>query len=244
MRCVPLPKPDFALTLKLELPSIFPAPESADEYGIVAVSRDLNCEMLLDAYTHGIFPWPCENSTVLWSSPARRGVLFLDRFHLPRSLQRELKRMPFELRINSAFEQVIANCAAVERPDQEGTWITPKIIRTYCRMHQRKMAHSFEAFLPDGTLAGGLYGLVCGKIFCGESMFFHRSGASKFAFVKLVETLKSHGFMLIDTQMVTGLTASFGAEEIERKEYLRLLSTYGEPISPFEWNPENHSASC
>ena len=223
------------MILKFDLPSRFPDPESADEDGIVAVSGDLNCELLLDAYAHGIFPWPYEDSTVLWSSPPRRGVLFIEQFHIPRSLQRELKKTPFELRINSAFDEVIAACASARREGQDGTWITPKIIRTYCQMHRHKLAHSFEAFLPDGTLAGGLYGLVCGKIFCGESMFFRHSGASKFAFVKLVETLEALGFVLIDTQMVTNLTASFGAIEIPRAEYLQLLSVYGAPMMPFEW---------
>jgi len=201
----------------------------------VGVSRDLNCQMLREAYACGIFPWPCDEESVLWSSPRERGILKLCDFHLPRSLARELKKFPFELRINTAFEEVIRSCAAVERPEQSGTWITAGIIRTYCEFHRLGMAHSFEAFMPDGTLAGGLYGIVCGRIFCGESMFYKVSGASKFCFVKLVEKLREHGFILIDTQMVTPLTGSFGAVNVPCREYFELLDEYGAPPAPFEW---------
>ena len=213
---------------------IFPDPRKI-ETDYVGISRDLDCLMLHEAYARGIFPWPCDEESVLWSSPRERGILRISEFHLPRSLARELKKSPFELRINTAFDAVIRSCAAAERPGQDGTWITDKIIRAYSEFHRLKMAHSFEAFLPDGSLAGGLYGIVCGRIFCGESMFYKVSGASKFCFVKLVEELMRHGFVLIDTQMVTPLTRSFGAVSIPCGEYFKLLDEYGASPAPFIW---------
>ena len=213
--------------------SSFPPPESADRHGIVALSRSLNCEMLADAYQHGIFPWPFGEDAdyIPWTSPEQRGILFCDRLHIPKSLQRELKKNRFTFKVDTAFEEVITNCACAERPDQDGTWITQEVIKVYTEFHRLNYAHSFEAYDEDGTLAGGLYGISVGRIFCGESMFFRVSGASKFAFVKMVEFLKDRGVVLIDTQVVTNATAAFGAEFISRKEYLTLLEQYGgEPL--------------
>ena len=208
--------------------SIFPPVESADENGIVAVSEVICREMLADAYLHGIFPWPFgENSLIPWMFPPRRGVIMTDEFHIPSSLRRELKRFPFILKIDHDFEAVITACAEVSRPGQEGTWITSQLIEAYCEFHRCGFAHSFEAYLPDGTLAGGLYGVSIGRIFCGESMFFRFSGASKFAMVKMAEILSEMGVKVIDTQMVTNITASFGAREISGSEYLTLLKKYG-----------------
>lgn len=214
---------------------IFPDPRKADN-DYIAVSRTLNCAMLQEAYARGIFPWPYEEESILWASPRQRGILMLDEFHIPRSLRKDMKKFPFTFRINTAFERVIRNCAEQPRPDQDGTWITSKIIRTYCEFHRQKMAHSFEAYLPDGTLAGGLYGIVCGRIFCGESMFYHVSGASKYVLVKTVELLKERGFVLLDTQMVTETTKSFGAKEIPCAGYFKLLDQYGAAVTPYDWN--------
>ena len=209
--------------------SIFPPPESADENGIVALSRNLNCAMLADAYHHGIFPWPFGEDVpyIPWASPEERGVLFCDELHIPRSLQRELKKNQFTFKVDSAFEEVIANCACAERPGQEETWITAEMIKVYTEFHHLNYAHSFEAYDSDGQLAGGLYGISIGRIFCGESMFYRVSGASKFAFVNMVQFLQKRGVVLIDTQMVTSATAAFGAKLISRSEYLKLLKLYG-----------------
>ncbi len=209
--------------------SLFPPPESADEDGIVALSRSLNCAMLADAYRHGIFPWPFgeDAAFIPWASPEMRGVLFCDDLHIPKSFQRELKKNRFTFKVDTAFEEVITNCARAERPGQDDTWITSEMIKVYCEFHRLHYAHSFEAYDENGVLAGGLYGISVGKIFCGESMFFRVSGASKFAFVKMVEFLKSRGVVLIDTQMVTNATAAFGARLISRDEYLLLLEQYG-----------------
>ena len=213
--------------------SIFPEPESADEHGIVAFSRDLNCAMLADAYQHGIFPWPFGEDIpyIPWASPEQRGILFCDQLHIPRSLARDMKKMKFVFKVDCAFEDVIRNCAAMERPDQDDTWITATMIKNYVEFHQLGYAHSFEAYDESGELAGGLYGVSVGRVFCGESMFYRISGASKFAFVKMVEFLKAHGVVLIDTQMVTNATASFGARLVSRTDYLALLRIYGgEPL--------------
>ena len=209
--------------------SIFPHPENADENGIVALSEHLNCAMLADAYQHGIFPWPFGENVpyIPWASPEERGVLFCDQLHIPKSFQRELKKNQFTFKVDSAFEEVITNCARAERPDQEETWITTEMIKVYTEFHHLNYAHSFEAYDNSGRLAGGLYGISVGKIFCGESMFYRISGASKFAFVKMVGFLQSRGVVLIDTQMVTNATASFGAKLISRSDYLKLLELYG-----------------
>ena len=205
--------------------SIFPPPESADEYGIVAYSRDISCAMLADAYYHGIFPWPFGEGEeyIPWSAPLMRGILMLDEFHIPKSFQRELKKLDFTCRIDTNFEAVISACASVERKDAQGTWITSQIIDAYCEFHQLGYAHSFETYDSSGNLIGGLYGVENGKIFCGESMFHYVSGASKFAFVSMVEFLKANGFSLVDTQMVTPVTQMFGAKEIPSAEYIELL---------------------
>ena len=208
--------------------SMFPPPENADANGVVAISRQITCAMLADAYTHGIFPWPfAENEVVPWMCPPARGIIEVDKFHIPKSLIREMKKFPFILKVDHDFNAVINACARVSRPEQEGTWITSQVIAAYNEFHRAGFAHSFETYTPDGVLAGGLYGVSVGKIFCGESMFYHISGASKFAFVKMAEMLDTMGVKIIDTQMVTGATAAFGAHEIPAEEYLKLLGRYG-----------------
>ena len=203
--------------------SFFPAPETADEGGVLGFSQGLDCRMLVDAYYHGIFPWPFEEESVLWASPPRRGVLPLAEFHIPKSLKRELRKGAFQVKADTCFLEVMRGCAEAVRPDGEGTWITGKLLEAYGEFHRLGYAHSFEAFDQEGRLAGGLYGVVMGKVFCGESMFFRVSGASKAAFCAAVEWMAAAGIVLIDTQMVTNLTASFGAREISRGEYLLWL---------------------
>ncbi|MBR1951964.1 MAG: leucyl/phenylalanyl-tRNA--protein transferase [Lentisphaeria bacterium] len=209
--------------------SIFPPPDMADENGIVAVSREIHPGMLIDAYSHGIFPWPFgdEYDFIPWCAPLERGVIPIEEFHIPSSFLRKMKKLDFSLRVDHDFPAVIKACAAAERPEQEGTWITAQIIDAYCRFHKMGYAHSFETYDSSGNLVGGLYGISVGRIFCGESMFYKVSGASKFAFVKMAEILKTLGVVLIDTQMVTNATASFGAREIPSAEYICLLKKYG-----------------
>ncbi len=211
--------------------TFYAVPENED--GIVAISADLNTEMLRDAYRNGIFPWPCEEKSVLWSCPDRRGILPVEELHIPRSVKRDLKKYheAFELRIDTAFEDVIRSCAAADRPGQDGTWITRKLIAAYMQFHREGFVHSFEAW-QKGRLCGGLYGVSLGRIFCGESMFFHVSGASKFAFLGMMDVLRRCGVELIDTQMVTPMTESFGAYEVTAEDYLeRLAMLRGEPLT-------------
>ena len=198
--------------------SVFPPPETSDRDGVLCFSRDLNCEMLIDAYYHGIFPWPYDEYSVLWAAPKMRGVIPIDRFHIPKTVLRDIKKGRFRVTADTRFDDVIEACAAAERPDGPGTWITSKLLRAYKEFHRMGYAHSFEALDADGELAGGLYGVVIGRIFCGESMFFRQSGASKIAFCKAVEAMKAVGITLIDTQMVTNLTAAFGAYEIPMEQ--------------------------
>lgn len=205
-------------------------PPENDE-GIVAVSRDLNTEMLRNAYWNGIFPWPFEEETVLWSCPVSRGILPVESLHIPHGVRRAQKKWTFELRINTAFEAVIRACAAAERPGQESTWITKKIIAAYLQFHEEGFVHSFETW-QDGTLCGGLYGVSLGRIFCGESMFHAVTDASKFAFLGMMRVMQRCGVELIDTQMVTPLTESFGAKEISAAEYQHFLGRLrGEPLT-------------
>ena len=209
--------------------SIFPSPLDADEDGIVAFSTALNCKMLIDAYSHGIFPWPFGEGEqyIPWCSPAERGIIMIGEFHIPHGTAREMKKWNFSFAIDRNFREVITSCAAAVRAGQDGTWITNDIINAYTDFHRFGYAHSFEAYDPEGNLAGGLYGISIGKIFCGESMFYRVSGASKFAFIKMAEFLKEKGVAVIDTQMVTNLTGSFGAHIIAREQYIKLLKKYG-----------------
>ena len=223
--------------------SIFPPPSSSfGEQGFLAVSRNVNPDMLLDSYSCGIFPWPEREGEVLWCSPPERGVLFLEKFHISKSLLRSCRNsFHFTFYVNRNFPSVIKECSLTKRKGQDDSWITKDLIPSYIRLHEMGIAHSFEAYTPDGELAGGLYGISCGKIFCGESMFFKVSGASKFAFICAARLFAGLGGVLFDTQMVTPMTESFGAELIPRKEYLRLLEKYGGKPLDFgkgEWHCE------
>ena len=211
--------------------SMFPPLETADEDGILCFSKSITTNMLIDAYQHGIFPWPFDANypVIPWSSPAMRGILPVSEVHIPHGLRRELSKYPFDFHVNANFKGVMEACANATRPDQDGTWITPVIIDAYQKFHELGYAHSFEAYSKEGELVGGLYGVSVGKIFCGESMFYKISGASKFAFVNMVKYLEKLGVVLLDTQVVTSATAAFGAREIPRETYISLLSQFGGP---------------
>ena len=207
------------------LPSQFPDPETADPRGrgLVAVGGDLSPELLVDAYAHGIFPWPSDEECPLtWYSLDPRMVLLPDEFRYTKSLRRTVESGCFEVRVDTCFEQVIRSCAAVEREDQYGTWITDAMIQAYCRLHRMGITHSFETFC-DGELVGGLYGVSLGRFFCGESMFHTVRDASKVAFVKLVEYSLMHGFRFIDAQQPTRHLASLGAQPMPRRDFLKML---------------------
>lgn len=201
---------------------VFPDPKLADESGLIAVGGDLHPERLLRGYAVGIFPWYSEGQPILWHSPDPRFVLFPADLYLGRSLKQRLRKRPYTLRMDTAFEQVIAQCAKRPRPGQEGTWITDEMREAYVRLHREGFAHSVEAW-EGRELVGGLYGVSLGSIFFGESMFAVRPDASKIAFTCLVQQLTRWGFTLVDSQVYTDHVARFGAQDVSRAEYLRLL---------------------
>lgn len=185
---------------------------------------ELTPELLLRAYSVGIFPMAESrlDPRVHWIDPERRGILPLEEFHVPRRLRRRLRRAEFAVTADRAFEDVIAACAeaTTERPD---TWINPTIEQLYRELFDMGFAHSVEAW-QGGRLAGGLYGVTLGGAFFGESMFSRETDASKVALVHLVVRLRRGGFRLLDTQFTTPHLLQFGATEIGREPYRRLLA--------------------
>jgi leucyl/phenylalanyl-tRNA---protein transferase len=176
-------------------------------------------ELLLEAYRRGIFPMAMDDGEIGWFSPDPRAIIPLDEnFHVPHGLRRTLKKKRFEIRIDTAFAEVIRSCAT-----RGETWINEEIIESYCELHRFGFAHSVETWL-DGSLAGGLYGVSIGGAFFGESMFHRATDASKIALVALVERLRERGFKLLDTQWLTPHLETFGAREIPRATYLRRLA--------------------
>lgn len=210
--------PIFALTDEL----LFPPPELADENGVLAVGGDLRPERLLLAYEAGIFPWPHEGYPLLWFSLPERFVLEPSEVHLGRSLQKAMRKSPYEIRFDTCFSQVMRGCKSSSRPGQQGTWITEAMIEGYSGLHQLGYAHSAEAF-ENGKLVGGAYGVSIGGTFCGESMFANATNASKIAFATLIAHLIKWDFALIDCQAETEHLTSFGAKLIDREVFLAKL---------------------
>ncbi len=175
---------------------------------------------LLQAYASGWFPMAVAPGEIRWYSPDPRGIIPLDTFHVSRRLARALRAKRFEIRVDTAFRDVITACA--QREDSDGNWIDAEIVESYTSLHAAGHAHSVEAWL-DGALAGGLYGVSLGGAFFGESMFHHVGDASKAALVALVDRLRAAGYTVLDTQWVTRHLEQFGAIEIPRRRYLRLL---------------------
>jgi leucyl/phenylalanyl-tRNA--protein transferase len=180
-------------------------------------------DILLRAYSIGLFPMAesADDPEIFWVEPEVRGILPLDRFHLSKSLAKAVRKRPFDIRYNSAFEQVIAGCAQ-PADDRPSTWINSTIRRLYSELHRMGHAHSVEAFDGD-ELVGGLYGVSHGAAFFGESMFSRRTNASKICLVHLVERLNTRGFTLLDTQFTTEHLKTFGAIDIAKDDYLKLL---------------------
>jgi leucyl/phenylalanyl-tRNA---protein transferase len=201
---------------------VFPPPDYADPSGLIAVGGDLSSERLIEAYRVGIFPWYSEDQPILWWSPDPRFVLELEQFNPSRSLRKTLRQGRFHVTFDRVFEDVIAACATVPRDDQRGTWITPEMQEAYIKLHGLGYAHSVESWF-EGKLVGGLYGVSLGKAFFGESMFHHKTDASKVALAVLVEKLKSWGFHFIDSQMTTEHMHRLGAKEIPRRIFVKRL---------------------
>lgn len=211
------PLPDTRLAL----------PAGSDAPGLLAAGGELTPQRLAEAYSKGVFPWYSEGQPVLWWSPDPRMVLMTGEFKLARSLRKTVARFArtpgCELRIDSAFDRVITACAATPRDGQNGTWILPEMIDAYRHWHQLGRVHSFETWI-GGELAGGLYGVSLGRMFFGESMFSHRTDASKIALAALVCFCRDHGVGMIDCQQRTGHLASLGGREIPRTEFERRLT--------------------
>ena len=174
-------------------------------------------DLVLSAYSQGIFPMGHDDGTIRWYSPDPRCIFDFDKFHVPRRLMRTYKSGKFEMKVNSAWNEVLKACA-----DRESTWITDDIFRVYTQMHEAGFAHSVEAYY-EGRLAGGLYGVSIGGAFMGESMFHNVTDASKISLIFLVERLQSRGFVLLDSQYMTDHLSTLGAVLISRQEYLRRL---------------------
>jgi len=191
--------------------------------GLLAVGGGLQPDRLLNAYHRGIFPWGTVNGLPLWYSPDPRMVLFPDEFRLTRSLRKTLRAGKFIVRFDTGFPGVMDACATTPRAGQDGTWITDEMKDAYCRLHELGWAHSVETYEGD-TLVGGLYGLAIGRMFYGESMFSHRTDASKVAFAHLVRYLVANQYGMIDCQMHTNHLASLGGREIPRDAFLTRLS--------------------
>lgn len=203
---------------------LFPPPESATPEGVIAVGGKPEPDLLLTAYSRGIFPWPHRGLPLLWFCPDPRFVLIPSQAHLSRSLRRTMRRGLFEVRCDTAFEQVIRACARQRRRGQRGSWITSGIVKGFTTLHEWGFAHSIEAW-RDGRLAGGLYGVSLGGVFYGESMYAAVPDASKVAFATLLANLVCWGFELVDCQSYTEYLATFGAEEWPRPRFLAALET-------------------
>jgi leucyl/phenylalanyl-tRNA--protein transferase len=209
----------------------FPPAHTADEWGVVCWGGPLTTQRLIEAYRHGIFPWPDRSRGIwytAWASPDPRAILPLDAIHLPRRLQRKARGTRFECTWNQRFSSVVQACASVGSR-RGATWISPALQQAVAQLHAIGVAHSIEVWdrLDESAQrrpCGGLYGIALGGLFAAESMFHTTSDASKLAVVQLVSTLREHGFALLDVQQATPHLVRMGAIEISRDEYLRRLS--------------------
>lgn len=186
-------------------------------------NNGITVDILLRAYSAGLFPMAdsADDPELFWVEPEIRGIIPLNDFHISKSLAKAMRKKPFEIRFNTAFEAVMAGCAA-EAPDRPSTWINATIRKLYTELHQISHAHSVEAW--DGKeLVGGLYGVSLGAAFFGESMFSRRTNASKICLVHLVERLRASGFVLLDTQFTTEHLKTFGAIDVPKQQYAKML---------------------
>lgn len=246
----------------------FPPVDSAlrTPNGLLAAGGDLSAPRLLDAYRHGVFPWFNPGDPVLWWSPDPRMVLFPGEFKISRSLTRVLRKGSYEVRCDTAFEQVMRGCAAPRASHKSvghhGTWIQEDMIASYCALHAMGYAHSVEVWMPKQSfrlqiegetrrqsslaempemeLAGGLYGVSIGRMFYGESMFSNVSNASKIALAHLARQLERWRFGMIDCQMNTSHLASLGAREIPRSEFIVRLQelVHYAPVTDWQFDTD------
>lgn len=207
----------------------------AEPNGLLAAGGDLSSERLLNAYRQGIFPWYSEGNPILWWSPAPRCVIKPARVHLSRRTRRRFNSGAYRLSLNAAFDDVIEACTE-PRAGETGTWITGEMLRAYRHMHQMGHAHSLEVWLGD-ALAGGIYGLLIGSVFFGESMFSRATDGSKIALVALCRLLQEAGVELLDCQVGNPHLFSMGAEDMDRLEFEQLLQALVDRPSGFNATP-------
>ncbi|MFG1492202.1 leucyl/phenylalanyl-tRNA--protein transferase [Halobacteriovorax sp. ZH4_bin.1] len=199
----------------------FPPVEIADEQGLLAIGGDLHHDSLLLAYQSGIFPWPISQEYPLaWFSPPQRGVIRLDDIQISRSLTKFVKKSEWTISFNQEFLEVIRQCQEVHSDSLEGTWITDEIIEGYFNLFHKNFAYSVEVRNEKDQLIGGLYGVSMGHFLSGESMFYKESNASKIALLAILSIVKSNHIPFLDTQMVTPITKSFGAIELDRSIFI------------------------
>jgi leucyl/phenylalanyl-tRNA--protein transferase len=213
----------------------FPSPLHANEDGIVAWGGDLHPYRIYKAYQNGIFPWYNQDEPILWWSPDPRFVIELSEFKISKSLKKSIKKFTYKFDTN--FHEVIQQCALVVRKEQSGTWLQTEMIEAYNELFTLKIAHSVETYY-EGKLVGGLYGISVGSIFCGESMFSHKSDASKAALAILIKYLKKWKYTLIDAQVPTDHLKRLGAKEISRESYLKRLIKEKENVITTQWQIE------
>jgi leucyl/phenylalanyl-tRNA--protein transferase len=201
----------------------FPPPARAEPSGLLAIGGDLSPERLLAGYAGGIFPWYSEDEPILWFSPDPRAVIVPSRLRTSRGVRRTLSSASaLTLTMDTAFAEVIRACAAIDRPGQDGTWITADMIEAYARLHELGFAHSVEAWEGE-RLVGGVYGVSLGSYFAAESMFRLKTGASMRALVALLRQLAAWDFELLDCQMFTPHVGRLGAELWPRRDFLTAL---------------------
>jgi leucyl/phenylalanyl-tRNA--protein transferase len=203
---------------------------------IISFGEPLTVENVMEAYGKGIFPWYIEGVPLPWFCPERRAILDFSELHIPRSLAKERRKKQFTFSIDRDFQGVIRACSKAKREGQRGgTWITKDFIQVYSELHRRGIVHSVEAWDADGELAGGLYGVDAGGIFCGESMFFIQPNGSKLALLFLIDHLLSRGSMWLDSQVMTDHMKALGAKEIDRRAFLdKLKETQSKHLRLFD----------
>lgn len=206
----------------------FPNPETAldDPDGLLAIGGDLLPERLINAYQHAIFPWFSEGEPILWWSPAERAIIDPQEVHISKSMAKFMRQTSLTISINKAFANVVDACSQ-PRQTQSETWISPDIKQAYQRLHQLGYAHSIEVW-SETELVGGLYGVSIGSVFCGESMFHHKTNASKLAFIALCKHFGKNGGQLIDCQMMTPHLESLGVKANIRSHFLTQLAKHKE----------------
>jgi len=208
------------MIFRLDERLIFPDPALAEEDGLLAIEGDLSAERLILAYQSGIFPWYSEGDPILWFAPHERFVLYPSGLRISKSMRQIIRSNKFRVTFDQSFAEVIRACADAKREGQDGTWITTEMQQAYINLHKLGVAHSVEVWLDDDVLAGGLYGVEVGSVFCGESMFSKVSNASKLALITLCQTGK---YKMIDCQLHTEHLESMGARMIPRDEFMSVL---------------------